>query len=294
MAQMTITYDDFQSGDIILDTEIDQDFDDIKNTWNNHDSGSSTWTKVVIGGTGNSLVVDTNVLVADGTNDRVGIGTTTPATKLHVQDSSASAVEASIDNASTGDVQTSYKLNGTTTACAGIDNSVSGDPYVVSYSTALGTNNMIVGTAAGLSIKGTNTNDSATAGFVGEVVRSQVTFTNTPSTGAFGDLTSIQLTAGDWDICLLMEYDANGSTWSAAQMGISATSGDSTAGLTRGDNRILAAWANSSTTPLAWSGAIPCYRVQPTTTTTYYAKFSANFSAGQPQAACRMSARRAR
>lgn len=39
----------------------------------------------ITGATGNTLVVDTNTLVVDATNKRVGIGTTTPAQPLHLR-----------------------------------------------------------------------------------------------------------------------------------------------------------------------------------------------------------------
>jgi len=50
-------------------------------------SGSMTAKTLAVTGTltaSNALRGDTNTLVVDATNDRVGIGTTTPATTLHV------------------------------------------------------------------------------------------------------------------------------------------------------------------------------------------------------------------
>lgn len=55
--------------------------------------------------------------------------------------------------------------------------------------------------AAGANVQGTNTNDSASAGFVGELISATV---NSPgssvSSGVSANITSISLTAGDWDV----------------------------------------------------------------------------------------------
>jgi hypothetical protein len=66
-------------------------------------------------------------------------------------------------------------------------------------------------TSTGAAIAGTNTNDSAAAGYVGEYVSSAVTATNYGATGVWGDLTSISLTAGDWDVTALLGLSENSS-----------------------------------------------------------------------------------
>ena len=48
-------------------------------------AGNTTTNAITVGG----LTVDTNTLVVDSVNDRVGIGTATPSYKLHIQDGSA-------------------------------------------------------------------------------------------------------------------------------------------------------------------------------------------------------------
>jgi hypothetical protein len=49
--------------------------------------------------------------------------------------------------------------------------------------------------------KGTATNDSAAAGYIGECINSIVVVTTTGATsGAYANVTSISLTAGDWDV----------------------------------------------------------------------------------------------
>ena len=74
-------------------------------------------------------------------------------------------------------------------------------------------------------LKGTTTNDNAAAGNIGEYI------TNTASgvamsTGSSINITSISLTAGDWDVSGIINYGGTGST-TVAQMtgGINSTTG---------------------------------------------------------------------
>lgn len=143
-------------------------------------------------------------------------------------------------------------------------------------------------------IKGTATNDAATAGYIGEYIESVVGATNASGTGVWGDLTSISLTAGDWDITGIFYWHSNGATWTYVQSGISTTSGDSSTGLVAGSNYLVGRWASSSTTPLVVPVAIPNYRISLAASTTVYLKYNSIYSAGTPQALGRLSARRVR
>ena len=75
---------------------------------------------------------------------------------------------------------------------------------------------------------GTTTNDSAAAGYVGEYVSSTVASTGTSLavSGTVYNVTSISLTAGDWDVSGIVFYDsATGTVVIAyAQSGISTVS----------------------------------------------------------------------
>ena len=144
-----------------------------------------------------------------------------------------------------------------------------------------------------LGIIGTTTNDAATAGNTGEYVESVVGSVSNGSTGNWSDITSISLTAGDWDVTGIINHQANGATITQARMGISATSGNSTTGLVDG--------SNSTDLPIAVNGvrfaggAIPSYRVSIATTTTYYLKMNCVYSVATPQTlGARISARRIR
>ena len=63
--------------------------------------------------------------------------------------SSQAQVNVTVGGTSSGDAYTTYTVAGTTNWSEGIDNSVSGDPYVISASNALGTTNVLSMTTAG-------------------------------------------------------------------------------------------------------------------------------------------------
>lgn len=139
--------------------------------------------------------------------------------------------------------------------------------------------------------KGTVTNDSPSAGYIGEVIQAtaSASFVNYPATTVYGDLTSINLTAGDWVVSALLEHAVNGATVTRALLGISATTGNSTTGLSLNEN-----WADVPNITTNSSATIPLYHVQLAGSATYYLKYSATFSAGTPQATGRLTALRIR
>jgi hypothetical protein len=140
-------------------------------------------------------------------------------------------------------------------------------------------------------IVGTTTTNDAQAGSVGETIMSTASLTNYPATGTWGDLTSISLTAGDWDIAAVTQQTTPGTMTGETRIGISTTSGNSATGLTIGYNRIT--FPNA--TALADSGSsIPMYRLQLASTTTVYLKFFTEYSAGTPKAFGTIIARRRR
>ena len=148
--------------------------------------------------------------------------------------------------------------------------------------------------AAGNPIHGTNTNDSAAAGYIGETASSVVGFTNFPATTVFGDLTSISLTAGDWDVTALAQIYANSAAVTEWQIGITASSGTSTSGLVDGSNYLDVIPPTALSGGNKDQGAIPTFRVSLSGTTTYYFKYAATYTVATPQAAGRLSARRVR
>jgi len=144
------------------------------------------------------------------------------------------------------------------------------------------------------SAKGTDTNDDASAGYIGQYIESVVsTATNVPTSTQFGDLTSISLTAGDWDLNGMIIFAENGATWTGVRVGISTTSGNSTAGMTTGSDRSLNAWISSVTTPT--SSTLNVFRrLSLSATTTVYLKYESDYTLGTPQAQGSIKARRVR
>lgn len=106
-----------------------------------------------------------------------------------------------------------------------------------------------------------------------------------------GDLTSIDLPPGKWDISAHALYFSNGATTTTnVQIGISTTSGNSTTGLTFGDNWMVGQKDTTSGTytPIT----IARYNVSPTSSTTYYLKARASTSATNLEVAYKISARK--
>ena len=108
----------------------------------------------------------------------------------------------------------------------------------------------------------------------------------------WGDLTSLSLTPGTWDISALASFKANGAiTTAAITIGISTISGNDGTGLDVGDNVAMI------TPPPQNSGnqitlVIPNYTQTLANTTTYYLKANANASITNLQAVYKISARR--
>lgn len=144
---------------------------------------------------------------------------------------------------------------------------------------------------AGVAVRGSNTNDSAASGYIGEAVRSFVSVASLVSlvNTQWKDVTSISLTAGDWDVNGIVLIA--GSTTTDWEMGISTTTGNSGAGMNEGDN------STEGPLPIAGSnmpGVIPSWRISLSTTTTVYLKAVANFASSTAQVYGRISARRMR
>ena len=112
-----------------------------------------------------------------------------------------------------------------------------------------------------LGITGTTTNNSVNAGGVGEYIES-VNTNGTINTASISDITSISLTAGDWDVTAFIN-SAGTSTNNNIRLGISAVS--ATFPGHPGEAQVAC-----NTTGQAASGGIPNLRVSLAATTTYY------------------------
>lgn len=160
------------------------------------------------------------------------------------------------------------------------------------------TGQVLISTGAGAPVWGTDvlgvsTNSNASSGYKGQYVESVVGPVAFGTSGQYKDLTSISLSAGDWELTGMVYAGANGASVSNMACGISPNSGNTSSGLAAGSNL-------SSTQPgpsAAGDKSIPPiagYRVSLSGTTTYYLKINAAYSVATPNAYGRLSARRVR
>lgn len=144
-------------------------------------------------------------------------------------------------------------------------------------------------------LKGTGTNDSAAAGFVGEYVSSTVASGSAVNltSGSAANVTSISLTPGDWDIAAIgYILGAGTTTINRADICISTVSG--TFSFTAGQyGAVVPAGAVTgafdSVNPM-----VPSFRASVSVTTTYYMVAQAVFGASTCQAFGLLRARRVR
>jgi hypothetical protein len=209
--------------------------------------------------------------------------------------SSLAAASAAIAAGANGTVSTAYIALTRSDASYKITNETNIRIYRTGSYTTNPTDAKIFEMNSAGNILGTATNDNAAAGYIGEVVSSIVSsYANVPTSTQYGDVTSINLTAGDWDVSGVVQFYANSGTWSKLIMGISTTSGNSSTGLTDGNNKVIHAFASSSSTPTEFGMSVPSYRLSLSESATVYLKLNTTYTVGTPQAVGRISARRMR
>lgn len=146
--------------------------------------------------------------------------------------------------------------------------------------------------------QGTTTNDNASAGYIGEFPTSTVPSGSAVSltTATPADVTTLSLTAGDWDVFSSVVFGLTGASTTVLQSGVSVTantlptqaggSGIGTDPLTI-DSKVL-------TTNTGTCNSRVLTRVSLAATTTIHLVAEATFSAGSVAAYGTLSARRAR
>lgn len=142
-------------------------------------------------------------------------------------------------------------------------------------------------------VTGTTTNDDASAGVIGEVKKASVTTKQEiSSSNVFTNITSISLTAGDWDVVGTAWYGAHGATLTDGIITVvSAYSGDTQTDHVDGDNQIYTSTMVSNN----MGGATVIARFSLASTTTIYLKCNIPYSAGgPPRAGGTIKARRVR
>lgn len=108
---------------------------------------------------------------------------------------------------------------------SGIPNNIEGRWYL--NGTEITSTAAQLNTAGTAAVAGTSTNDNATAGNIGQYISSSVLIGSAVSltSSVAANVTSISLTAGDWDVSGVVLYNPNAATTTSyMQVGISQTS----------------------------------------------------------------------
>lgn len=175
-----------------------------------------------------------------------------------------------------------------------------GSNYLLAIDTSLGDERgrfkRILPSSLTTTIIGTGTNDNAIAGNLGQEINStSSTYANYTTTATYQAIDSITLTAGDWDISAFSTFSGNSATLTSASDAIFviSTTINSDAGSTQGKNIAYVSQTGVSGTNRQ-SVSIPPYRVSIASTTKYYLNTQSTFTAGNPQCAGGLRARRMR
>lgn len=147
------------------------------------------------------------------------------------------------------------------------------------------------GGAGGVSLRGTTTNDNAASLMVGEFVSSAIASGSAVSltTATAANITSISLTAGDWDVEGNVNFSASTATVTGTSAGISSTSATLPADGTEAYSGVQVTLVSEVD-----SVTMPRKRISIAGTTTVYLVGKSTFSAGTVTAFGSISARRVR
>jgi hypothetical protein len=203
--------------------------------------------------------------------------------------SASGGINSTVIGATTAAAGTFTTLTVTTSGTfAAINNTPIGPttPSTGAFTTLSSTGNFTPSQTNG--IVGTTTNNSANAGSVGEVVTATSGAVSLTST-VLANITSISLTAGDWDVVGSLAYQAAGTTTTTVtQAGISTTSATLPA------LPLYSAYAFSLAANAALFYAVPTQRISIASTTTVFLVSSANFAVSTATATGYIMARRVR
>jgi len=201
------------------------------------------------------------------TSQKVGVGTQTPTSLFSVGGSSQFQVDSS------GQI---VKINNTTTAYPWVNADISASAAIAGSKLAAITQSAAGVDASAAQRLGTNTNDSASAGNIGEVMSQVVATTSFAAASAAyqdfgGNGNGLALTAGDWDCTARIYLSAAGATTITSYLvGITSTTGNSATGLVAGGNYFQLGGWTAALTPTYIT--LPNVRVSTTGGTTYYTK----------------------
>lgn len=194
----------------------------------------------------------------------------------------------------TGGIMSAGTISGVsaaTTVLGGTGITVTGSipTFTVVLQTPVTVANGGTGTASAGQLPATATNDSASAGKMGEYISSTILSGSAISitNNVLFNLTTISLTAGDWDIY-------GNITFSPSSSIVSSKAALNTTSVTLPDIAFTNFTGPNGGAGLTFSNVVPSQRVSLATTTTIYLVGLANFSAGTSTACGLLWARRAR
>lgn len=191
-----------------------------------------------------------------------------------------------------------YRFVGASTISDAATLAITGAPIASTNATI--TRSMALWVQAGLSrfdggIMGVTDASSAASGVVGETITSTIsTYTNYTTTATYQAITSVSLTAGDWEITVFATLSSNTSTITAASNAIFvvSTTTASATGSTEGLNIAYipqAALLGTSKESISF-----CFNISISSTTSYFLNSQATFTVGNPQFVGTIKARRLR
>jgi|SRR5579859_7734166 len=226
-----------------------------------------------------------NVTFSGGTINGTSVGATTPSTGAFTTVNASGIVNVTNSTASTNSTTGAVTITGG----LGVQSSAN-----IGGALAVGTT-FSVGHAATLAggIVGVTDASNATAGNVGEYVVSQITSNTSwaPASTVIGNLTSISLTAGDWDVSgsVFWAAVAGSGTWTQLEAGTTTTSSTALP-----INIYLGQTGQSTAAAINVAYLVPTQRINVTTTTTVYLNGAATYTSGTMAYQCQLRARRVR
>jgi hypothetical protein len=253
-------------------------------SWNS--SGMLTTTGMTVTG---DVVLPLNSIgagvIADGaiTNADINNSAGIANSKLAGNPTSSNAANAIVLRDGSGNFSANIISANLTGIASNATNLQGGQVGSIPYQSAAGTTAMLPNTATTGAIftavangaptwstdhRGTSTTSNASIGFVGEYVASQITTNVAFTQNTVTNITSISLTAGDWDVhgSVMLAYTTTNSTTFTLQGGISTTA--STLGSQDTYSQLMV--HAGSTASQTQSFATPVVRVSLATTTTVY------------------------
>jgi hypothetical protein len=290
MADVAIT-NTFTAATAIVASQMNTNFSDLVNYINARNTGSASWDVLKSAG---ACTLSSTLAVTGATTLSSTLGVT-GATTLTGGLATALTIAPTTNQIVLGATRT-VTLTAPTPASA--SRTVTFPDLSADYSVVgtAGTQATIAGAktfTTQLIGKGTTTNDNAGAGYIGEVVESYDTSAgNCASSGTYSDITSIELTAGDWTVYGQPIITYNLANFTGVIYGaVSLYSGNTTTDHVIGKNTMPIPFPLSTNT---YAGCTITYRVSLSGTATLYLKAAATYSTGTPQQFGSIWARRER